>query len=158
MLRPSCFLLLNRANGKLPQSPFATCPAVKGDGRPQEARFRVSEMGVLQTPKRFLPSKLHFVQLTRGEEFSCPYESSFALLNLLGHTPKFRRAEPRGMSPPRLTKPKIPERPLWRNFPVLRGHTALTAGGKSGKIEENSGGDGPRFERSLCWNGIPDRH
>ena len=26
-----------------------------------------SKMGVLQTPKRFLPSKLHFVQLTRGE-------------------------------------------------------------------------------------------
>ena len=38
------------------------------DGRkPQEARFRVSEMGVSQTPKRFLPSKLHEVQLD-----SCP--------------------------------------------------------------------------------------
>ena len=61
------FLLFFIIGGEGRQLPFATCLAVKGDGRPQEARFRVSEMGVLQTPKRFLPSKLHFVQLTRGE-------------------------------------------------------------------------------------------
>ena len=122
MNAPSFLLFFIIGGGGRLQLPLTICLAVKGDGRPQEARFRVSEMGVLQTPKRFLPSKLHFVQLTRGEEFSCPYESSFALLNLLGHTPKFRRAKPRGMSPPRLTKPKIPERPLWRNFLVQSGH------------------------------------
>ena len=67
MLRPSCFVLYSIFGEEGPQLPLTICLAVKGDGRPQEARFCVSEMGVLQTPKRFLPSKLHFVQLTRGE-------------------------------------------------------------------------------------------
>ena len=66
MNAPSFLLFFIIGGGGRLQLPLTICLAVKGDGRPQEPRFRVSEMGVLQTPKRFLPSKLHEVQLTRA--------------------------------------------------------------------------------------------